>query len=61
MFCAKWAVFSDPVTLIKASKQEDFEDEFQVVTNFYKNDFNKELNLLHLVWISIQNYEQIKK
>ncbi len=29
--------------LIKASKQEEFEDEFQVVTDFYKNDFNKDV------------------
>ncbi len=39
--------------LIKASKQEDFEDEFQVVTDFYKNDFNKDVLRAQLITFGV--------
>ncbi len=37
----------------QASKQEDFEDEFQVVTDFYKNDFNKDALRAQLITFGV--------
>ena len=45
--------------LIKAGKQQKFEEEFQVVADFYKNDFARDVLKAQLINFT-QRFEQIK-